>query len=244
MPLDCGVHLFSSRHPMYVLNPLPTPVDPELLQLLVQAEPAVIGHFRYTGFMAPAIRAHFQDRRIAGTAVTLRAPGMDGAMVHYAVGQARPGDVLVIDRCGDEAIATIGGAVAYAARAAGVAGIVVDGLVTDLGELRQYGVPVWSRGTSAVTVKTLGLGGEFCVPVTCGGVAVSPGDAILADENGILVLPASDIRDSAKRALQMMQDEKRTLARIDAGEKYPDIMGSTKVILDAIEAQKQKRAAG
>ena len=228
---------------MYVLNPLPQQVDPDLLELLVQAEPAVIGHFRYTGFMSAAIRAHFQDRRVAGTAVTVRVPGMDGAMVHYAVGQARPGDVLVIDRCGDEAIATIGGAVAYAARAAGVVGIVVDGLVTDLGELRQYGVPVWSRGTSAVTVKTLGLGGEFCVPVTCGGVAVSPGDAILADENGILVLPASDIRDSAKRALQMMQDEKRTLARIDAGEKYPDIMGSTKVILDAIEAQRQKRAA-
>jgi 4-hydroxy-4-methyl-2-oxoglutarate aldolase len=227
---------------MYVLNPLPKPVAPDLLQLLVQAEPAVIGHFRYTGFMSPAIRAHFQDRRIAGTAVTVRVPGMDGAMVHYAVGQARPGDILVIDRCGDEAIATIGGAVAYAARKAGVAGIIVDGLVTDLGELRQYGVPVWSRGTSAVTVKTLGLGGEFCVPVSCGGVGVSPGDAILADENGILVLPAQDIRESANRALQMMKDEKKTLARIDAGEKYPDIMGSTQVILDAIDKQKKQKA--
>jgi 4-hydroxy-4-methyl-2-oxoglutarate aldolase len=226
---------------MYVLHPLPRQVDRELLDLLVQAEPAVIGHFRYTGFVSPAIRAHFQDRRIAGTAVTLRAPGMDGAMIHYAVGQARPGDVLVIDRCGDEAIASIGGAVAYAARAAGVAGIIVDGLVTDLGELRAYGVPVWSRGTSCVTVKTLGLGGEFCVPVSCGGVGVTPGDAILADENGILVLPAEDIAWSARRALQMMKDEKRTLARIDAGEKYPDIMGSTQVILEAIEKQKAQQ---
>jgi 4-hydroxy-4-methyl-2-oxoglutarate aldolase len=164
---------------------------------------------------------------------------MDGAMVHYAVGQARPGDFLVMDRCGDMSIASLGGAVAYAARAAGVAGIIVDGLVTDLGELREYGVPVWSRGTSAVTVKTLGLGGEFCVPVSCGGVAVSPGDAILADENGILVMPASDIEYSARRALQMMKDEKLTLARIDRGEKYPDIMGSTQVILDAIEKQKR-----
>lgn len=230
------------RTQMYTLNPLPKQVDRELLELLVQAEPAVIGHFRYTGFMAPAIKAHFQDRRVAGTAVTVRVPGMDGAMVHYAVGQARPGDILVIDRCGDEAIATIGGAVAYAARKAGVAGIIVDGLVTDLGELRQYGVPVWSRGTSAVTVKTLGLGGEFCVPVSCGGVGVSPGDAVLADENGILVLPAADIRESALRALQMMKDEKKTLARLDGGEKYPDIMGSTQVILDAIAKQKQQRA--
>ena len=203
--------------------------------MLVQAEPAVIGHFRYTGFMSPDIRAHFQDRRVAGTAVTARVPGMDGAMVHYAVGQARPGDILVLDRCGDMSIATIGGAVAYAARAAGVVGIIVDGLVTDLGELRQYGVPVWSRGTSAVTVKTLGLGGEFCIPVSCGGVTVNPGDAILADENGILVLDPADIRQSVARALKMSQDERLTLARIDAGEKYPDIMGSTKIIMDAIK---------
>jgi regulator of RNase E activity RraA len=112
---------------MYVLNPLPKPVDRELLDLLVQAEPAVIGHFRFTGFVSPDIKAHFQDRRIAGTAVTLCAPAMDGAMVHYAVGQARPGDVLVIDRAGDRSIAAMGGAVAYAARAAGVAGIIVDG---------------------------------------------------------------------------------------------------------------------
>ncbi len=227
---------------MYVLNPLPQPVDRELLDLLLQAEPAVIGHFRYTGFMSPSIRAHFRDRRIAGTAITAVAPGMDGAMVHYAVGQARPGDFIVIDRCGDRSIATIGGAVAYAAKVAGVAGIIVDGLVTDLGELRQYGVPVWSRGTSAVTVKTLGLGGEFCVPISCGGVGVAPGDAILADENGVLVLPAQDIRASVQRALQMMADEKKTLARLDAGEKYPDIMGSTKVIMEAIERQKKQRA--
>jgi len=221
---------------MYRLNPLPRPVDPDLLALLVTAEPSVIGHFRYTGFMTPAIRAHFQDRRVAGTAVTVRAPGMDGTMVHYAIGQARPGDILVIDRCGDEAIATIGGAVAYAARKAGVVGIIVDGLVTDLGELREYGLPVWSRGTAAVTMKVLGLGGEFCVAVTCGGVAVQPGDAVLADENGILILPAADIEASARRALQMVLDEKRTLARIDAGEKYPDIMGSSKVIQDVIAA--------
>ncbi|MBD9394132.1 RraA family protein [Acidovorax sp. ACV01] len=222
---------------MFILNPLPDQVAPALIELLVSAEPAVIGHFRHTGFMSPAIRAHFQDRRIAGTAVTVRIPGMDGSMVHYAVGQARPGDILVFDRCGDETIATMGGAVAYAAKKAGVAGIIVDGLVTDLGELRQYGVPVWSKGTSAVTVKTLGLGGEFCVPVTCGSVAVRPGDAILADENGVLVLPASDIESSARRALKMMSDEKQTLQRLDKGEKYPDIVGTSVVIAKMMESK-------
>ena len=219
---------------MFHLNALPPQVDPALLDLLLQAEPAVIGHFRYTGFMSPDIKAHFQDRRVVGTAVTIRVPGMDGSMVHYAIGQARKGDFIVMDRCGEMSIASMGGAMAYAAKVIGVAGFIVDGLVTDLGELRQYGVPVWSRGTSAVTVKSLGLGGEFCIPVSCGGVAVNPGDAILADENGILVLPPADIEAAAKRAIQMQADEKITLKRLDAGEKYPDIMGTTALIHKAM----------
>lgn len=219
---------------MFHLNPLPPQVDPALLDLLLQAEPAVIGHFRYTGFMSPDIKAHFQDRRVVGTAVTIRVPGMDGSMVHYAIGQARKGDFIVMDRCGEMSIASMGGAMAYAAKVIGVAGFIVDGLVTDLGELRQYGVPVWSKGTSAVTVKSLGLGGEFCIPISCGGVAVNPGDAILADENGILVLPPADIEAAAKRAIQMQADEKITLKRLDAGEKYPDIMGTTALIKKAM----------
>lgn len=223
---------------MYVLNPLPPAVDPRLIELLVQAEPAVIGHFRYTGFMSPDIRAHFQDRRVAGTAITIRMPGMDGAMVHYAVGQARPGDFIVIDRCGDMSIASLGGAVAYAARAAGVAGIIVDGLVTDLGELRAYGVPVWSKGTSAVTVKTLGLGGEFCVAVSCGGVAVNPGDVIIADECGIVVLDRADAEAAAERAIGMQDAETASRKRLDSGEKLPDISGATKVLQEALSRQK------
>lgn len=219
---------------MFQLHSLPPQVDPALLDLLLQAEPAVIGHFRYTGFMSPDIKAHFQDRRVVGTAVTVRVPGMDGSMVHYAMGQARRGDFIVMDRCGEMSIASLGGAVAYAAKVIGVAGFIVDGLVTDLGELRQYGVPVWSRGTSAVTVKSLGLGGEFCLPVSCGGVAVNPGDAILADENGILVLPPAEIEAAARRAIQMQLDEKTTLRRLDAGEKYPDIMGTSALIRKAM----------
>src|SRR5690606_40409571 len=122
--------------------------------------------------------------------------------------------------------ASLGGALAYAARAAGAAGIVVDGMVTDIAELRRYGMPVWARGLSTITVKTLGLGGDFCAPVSCGGVAVSPGDAILADENGVLVLPVSRIEFAAKKAIGLQEAEKHTLARVDAGERYPDILGT------------------
>lgn len=217
---------------MLVINPLPPQIDPTLLKLLASAEPATIGHFLHTGFMDPAIRGFSRDVRIAGTAVPIRVPGVDGTMVHYALGQVRPGDVLVMDRCGDMRHAAFGGAVAYAARVAGVAGVIVDGVVTDLGELRQYAVPVWARGPSAVTTKRLYQAGEFCVPVSCGGVPVRPGDAILADENGVLVLAPDAIEAAANRAIALQTAEKTTLKRLDAGEKLPDITGASQGIRD------------
>jgi len=222
---------------MYELNQLPPQIEKSRLELLARAEPATIGHFLHTGFMDPGIRALRQDVRIAGTAVTVRAPGPDSAMVHYALGQVRPGDILVLDRCGDHKHAVTGGAVAYAARAAGVAGIVIDGVATDIGELRRYGVPVWCRGISPITGKMLGLGGGFCVPISCGGVAVNPGDAIVADECGVLVLRPGDLEPAANRAIAMQEDEKTTLKRLDAGEKMPDISGVTALIKARMQEQ-------
>lgn len=222
---------------MFRINALPPPIDPALLALLRRAEPATIGHFLHSGFMEPEIRGFFPDIRIAGTAVTVRAPGADAVMIHHAIGECRPGDVLVIDRCGDRRHATAGGAVAYAARRQGIAGIVTDGVVTDIGELRAYGMPVWARGLTTVTTKILGLGGEFCTPVSCGGVAVRPGDAVFADENGVLILDPADIEWAANRAIAMQVAEKHTLARIDAGENYADIVGSSAMLLRRLAEQ-------
>lgn len=215
---------------MYLIHTLPEPIPASDLALLERAEPATVGHFRTIGFMDAGIKAHVPDLRIAGTAVTVRMPGTDGGILHYAMGCVRPGDVLVIDRCGEAVTAAFGGAMAYAARQAGVAGLIVDGLVTDMGELREHGVPVWSRGPSIVTTRVLGLDGEFCGPVSCGGVAVHPGDAVLADENGVLVLPREHIRAAAAQAIAFQEQEKLTLARLRAGEKFPDIVGSRAVI--------------
>jgi regulator of RNase E activity RraA len=215
---------------MYLIHTLPDPIPESDLALLKRAEPATVGHFRTIGFMDAGIKAHARDVRVAGTAVTVRMPGTDGGILHHAMGCVRPGDVLVIDRCGEAVTAAFGGAMAYAAREAGVTALIVDGLVTDLGELREYGVPVWSRGPSIVTTRVLGLDGEFCGPVSCGGVAVRPGDAVLADENGVLVLPREHVRSAAHEAIAFQEQEKITLARLRAGEKFPDIVGSRAVI--------------
>ena len=223
---------------MFTLNALPHSLDKNLVQKLMRAEPATIGHFRNWGFMDPGLRAMQADVRIAGPAVTVRAPGMDGTIVGYALGQVRPGDVLVIDRCGDHRHAAFGGLVAYACKVAGLAGVIIDGVATDIGEVRQYKVPLWCRGLSAVTTKRIGLAGEFCVPVSCGGVAVNPGDVIIADECGIVVIERSQAEAAADRAIGMQEAEVASRKRLDAGEKLPDISGATKVLQDAMAKPK------
>lgn len=225
---------------MFTLNPLPPQLDKKLVEKLVRAEPATIGHFRNWGFMDPAIRAMLPNVRIAGPAVTVRAPGIDGTIVGYALGQVRPGDVLVIDRCGDHRHAAFGGLVAYACKTAKLAGVIIDGVATDIGEVRQYNVPLWCRGLSAVTTKRIGLGGEFCVPITCGGANVNPGDVIIADECGVVVLDPKDAEAAAERAIGMQDAEIKSRARLDAGEKLPDISGATKMLQEAMAKQNQK----
>ena len=216
---------------MYVVKDLPPQIEASRLELLAKAEPATVGHVLHFGFMDIGMRGLLPDIRIAGTAITVRQPGADCTMIHYALGQARPGDVLVIDRCGDHRHAATGGAVAYAARCAGIKGIILDGVVSDLGELRQFGVPVWARGTSTVTCKHLDFGGDFCTPISCGGVSVRPGDAILADENGVLVLDPSCIETAAHEAIRMQAEERILFARLERGEKLPDISGATQRVL-------------
>ena len=87
-------------------------------------------------------------------------------------------------------------------------------------------MPVWARGLSVVTGKPQFAFGEFCTAVSCGGVSVEPGDAILADENGVLVLKPGDIAAAAARAVAMQREEKIVLARVAKGEKLPDINGT------------------
>lgn len=220
---------------MYIIEALPEPIEQNALDVLAGAEPATIGHFITTGILNPRIRAHFKNLRCVGTAVTVKMPGADGGILHYAVGCARPGDFLIVDRCGESVTAAMGGAMAYAAKQAGIAGIVIDGYVTDLGELRDHGVPIWSWGASAITTRVKGEEGEFCTPVQCGGVVVHPGDAVIADENGIVILPKAQALPLAQRAIEFQNNEKHTLARLANGEKFPDIVGSRAVIDAAIQ---------
>src|ERR671927_229872 len=99
-------------------------------------------------------------------------------------------------------------------------------------------VPLWCRGLSAVTTKRIGLAGEFCAPVSCGGVEVKPGDIVIADECGIVVLDPKEAEAAADRAIGMQEAEVKSRARLDAGEKLPDISGATKMLQEALAKQR------
>ncbi len=215
---------------MFVVNDMPKQIDSSLVELLEQAETATIGHVLYEGFVDRSIAPLLPRRRVAGTAVTLRLPHADSTLLHYACKLVRSGDIVLIDRCGDTKYACWGGGLTLAMKLGGVKAGIIDGPATDLSEIEEFDLPMWSRGLSSITTRLLGLEGAMNVPVSVGGVVVNPGDAVLADEQGVLVLAPAVAREAATRALEMQKREVTTHQRLRAGEKLPDISGATAIV--------------
>ncbi|RWR44779.1 RraA family protein [Sinirhodobacter ferrireducens] len=203
-------------------------MPPALCPDLSAIETATLGHFLTEGFMAPAIQALIPDRRIWGPALTVRLPGVDGSALVEALSIAAPGEVIVIDRCGDLRHACFGAVTAQAAASRGVAGVVIDGFVTDLSALLALGLPIWCRGRSPVTTRNRQMAGHVGGTVTCGGSMVSRGDIILADESGVVVLDPATVAENAAIARQMQHAEIDILRRLKAGETLKAIQAETK----------------
>ncbi|OYW40107.1 MAG: 4-hydroxy-4-methyl-2-oxoglutarate aldolase [Azorhizobium sp. 12-66-6] len=215
---------------MFIVNPMPAQISPDLVAELEKCEVATIGHVLHSGFIDPAIRAVLPTKRVAGTAVTLRIPHADSTLLHYLTALVRPGDVVVIERCGDTRHACWGGVITNAMKMAGVKAGVIDGPATDFSEIVKVDMPMWCRGPSPITTKLLGLEGAINVPVNVGGQTIEPGDAVLCDESGVVVLKPAAAPAVAARAIQMQEAELVLLARLRAGEKLPDITGARAMV--------------
>ncbi|MGU3575546.1 RraA family protein [Brucellaceae bacterium C25G] len=220
--------------PLYEIHQPAQPLDAGLVALMEQTETATIGHILHHGFCRPDIAPVITGKRVAGTAFTVRIAGADSATLHYALNMVRAGDILVIDRCGDESHACWGGVVSYAAKIAGVVAAVIDGKATDFAEIRERDMPVWCCGTSSKTTKFINLGGALNVPVSVGGVTVMPGDGIICDDNGVVVLKPDQIESVCNQAVAMQNNEASVLQRLKNGERLADISGATKMVEDAL----------
>jgi regulator of RNase E activity RraA len=228
-----------AQKPEYRVGPMPAPIAPAVVARLAQVETATVGHWRHWGFMDRRIQPLLPEKRVAGTAVTLAIPAQDSTLLHHALGLLRPGDILVVDRLGDDKHACWGGGVTVAAKAAGAAAGIVDGPCTDLTEIRESDFPIWCRGLSPITTRLYNLGGTLNLPVSCGGVTVRPGDAILADESGVLVLAPEDVEAIADEALARQARGLERQAEVKAGKKLGDLSGATALVLAALKDQQR-----
>ncbi|AIY02260.1 demethylmenaquinone methyltransferase [Arthrobacter sp. PAMC 25486] len=196
-----------------------------LLPNLAAVSYPTIGHFLEDGFVDPAIQSLLVGVKIAGPAVTVRIADNDAIAMNHALLAMKPGDVLVVDMSGDHRHAPVGAVTAAAAVAQGAAAIVVDGVATDVLELRETGLPVFARGTSCLTTKRVySTGSAVNVPVQCGGVTVNPGDLVLGDDNGVLTLSPEKAGQVLQQALESDAAEPLIMARIRAGESLATIL--------------------
>ena len=209
---------------IYRIEPLPAQLDPGRVSRLAQVEAATLGHYLHAGFVDTKIRPLIVGPRVAGAAVTVQIAGPDSTLLYYAMDKVRGGDLLVIDRVGDHKQACWGGFMAAVASIRNLAGVVIDGAVTDPAAIIAAGVPTWARDTSAITTKLLNLGGGFNVPVSIGGVAINPGDAVLADDCGVVVVPSSRLDDLTDRALLDQAEEGDWVERLRNGEMLQDLV--------------------
>lgn len=172
-------------------------------------------------------RFHFMDPGIVsrtglplcGIAVTVSARPGDNLMVHKALEIARPGDVLVVSTNGNTTSAVFGELMGHTATGVGLGGIVVDGAIRDVAGLEALGLPAFSRTVSPGACDKDGPG-EINVPIACGNTAVLPGDIVVGDGDGVVVVPRDDAKHVLDRVRVLEANEKRRITAIEGGELF------------------------
>lgn len=193
-------------------------VPSHIVQRASAFQPAILADVAgRRGALHGRIRPLHPEMKIAGTAFTVEVRPGDNLMIHAAISLARPGDVLVIDGKGDLSCALMGTIMMTVCRQLGIAGVVVDGAVRDTLEIMEMGYPVFAAGTNP-NGPTKNVSGRIGHPVSVAGVTVHPGDFIIGDNDGVVVVEREKIESLLPLADKKMKDEAARIVAIKNGD--------------------------
>ena len=193
-------------------------VSAEHVQQAAQYQAAIFADVNgRRGAMHGRIAAVQPSMKLAGPAFTVDVRPGDNLMIHAAIALAQPGDVLIIDGKGDMTAALMGALMINACKVRELAGVVIDGAVRDCDELRELGFPVFAVGTNP-NGPTKNVAGRIGTSVSCGGVTVSPGDLVIGDIDGVVVLEREHVATLLPLAAKKVADEAKRMGQIRRGD--------------------------